>query len=133
MEEALAFHARNNAAREAAEEAARVEAAAAPAKAAAAAAAAAELAGEAGWTRIGAEHTSHELPEGTRVKFGKDDKWIEMKVNKSGKVNAESSDFGSDPAPGVFKEIWKRTGGRRRKTHRRKTRHHRRSKTSKRA
>ena len=135
MEEALAFHARNNAAREAAEEAARVEAAAAPAKAAAAAAAAAELAGEAGWTLIGAEHTSHKLEPGTRVKFGKDDKWIEKVVGPEGTINAtaRSEDFGSDPAPGVFKEIWKRTGGRRRKTRRRKTRYHRRSKTSKRA
>jgi hypothetical protein len=133
--EALAFNARNNAAREAAEEAARVEAAAAPAKAAAAAAAAAELAGEAGWTLIGAEHTTHKLEPGTRVKFGKDDKWIEKVVGPEGTVTAtaRSEDFGSDPAPGVFKEIWKRTGGRRRKTRRRKTRHHRRSKTSKRA
>jgi hypothetical protein len=133
--EALAFNARNNAAREAAEEAARVEAAAAPAKAAAAAAAAAELAGEAGWTLIGAEHTSHKLDPGTRVKFGKDDKWIEKVVGPEGTITAtaRSEDFGSDPAPGVFKEIWKRTGGRRRKTRRRKTRHHRRSKTSKRA
>ena len=115
--------------------AARAEAAAAAAKAAAAAAAAAELAGEAGWTRIGDEHTTHKLPEGTRVKFGKGDKWIEKVVGPEGTIaaTARSEDFGSDPAPGVFKEIWRRTGGRRRKTRRRKTRHHRRSKTSKRA
>jgi hypothetical protein len=135
MEEALAFHARNEAVRR--RDAA--EAAAAPAKAAAkaaaAAAATAELAGEAGWTLIGAEHTSHKLEPGTRVKFGKGDKWIEKVVGPEGTINAtaRSEDFGSDPAPGVFKEIWKRTGGRRRKTRRRKTRHHRRSKTSKRA
>lgn len=85
------------------------------------------------WTLIGREGTTHELAPGTRVRFGKDSQWVEKVVGPEGTITAGSDVFGRDPAPGIVKEIWKRTGGRRRKTRRRKTRHHRRSKTSKRA
>lgn len=71
------------------------------------------------WTLIGREGTTHELAPGTRVRFGKDSQWVEKVVGPEGTITAGSDVFGRDPAPGIVKEIWKRTGGRRR-THRKK-------------
>jgi hypothetical protein len=81
------------------------------------------------WTLIGREGETVEVAPGTTVRYGD----IEKVVGPEGRITADNNTFGRDPQPGVVKQLWKRTGGRRRKTRRRKTRHHRRSKTSKRA
>lgn len=81
------------------------------------------------WTLIGREGETVEVAPGTTVRYGD----IEKVVGPEGRITADNNTFGRDPAPGVVKQLYKRTGGRRRKTRRRKTRLHRRSKTSKRA
>jgi hypothetical protein len=81
------------------------------------------------WTLIGREGDTVEVAPGTTVRYGD----IEKVVGPEGRITADNSTFGRDPQPGVVKQLYKLTGGRRRKTRRRKTRRHRRSKTSKRA
>jgi hypothetical protein len=76
------------------------------------------------WTLIGREGDTVEVAPGTTVRYGD----IEKVVGPEGRITADNSTFGRDPQPGVVKQLYKLTGGRRRKTRR-----HRRSKTSKRA
>ena len=82
---------------------------------------------EAQWIYMGKEGSEYRLPQGTSVRFGKDDKWIEKRVGpvnpyatvredwaefyinpKNGVITASTDVFG-DIAPGVEKEIWRRS------------------------
>jgi len=58
------------------------------------------------WEKIGSENTTLTVKTGTHLRFGKGDKWIE-KVNEHEKFNGDVKYFGSDPCPGIPKEIHK--------------------------
>jgi hypothetical protein len=58
------------------------------------------------WEKIGFENNMLTLKTGTNIRFGKGDKWIE-KVTDDENFKGDIKYFGSDPCPGVPKEIHK--------------------------
>jgi len=56
------------------------------------------------WIQVGREGETFDFPSDTTIRYGVGDKWVEKIV--SGKVTAGNELYGSDPAPGVPKEMW---------------------------